>query len=145
MVSDYNPIHLYPATAKLFGFKQPIAHGMFVAAKVFHEALAEWAKAGALVHGRAGVVLAYVQYAMSHHKMLHPHTPAGLSWPVEIDLKFIKPCFLPGKVRFRIYRADANKKAKNGGGEGPCLLVLVTNADKEEEVHLQGTLRAFKA
>lgn len=47
-------------------------------------------------------------------------------------------------MRFQIYRADAHKKAKKGG-EGPCLLVLVTNADKEEELHLQGTLRAFKA
>lgn len=26
---DYNPIHLYGITAKLFGFKQPIAHGMW--------------------------------------------------------------------------------------------------------------------
>lgn len=77
VVSDYNPIHLYPATAKLFGFKRPIAHGMFVAAKVFHEALAEWAKAGALVHGRAGAVLAYVQYAMSHHKHIHTHPQAS--------------------------------------------------------------------
>ncbi|MDM7859752.1 MaoC/PaaZ C-terminal domain-containing protein [Alteromonas sp. ASW11-36] len=25
---DYNPIHLWPLTAKLFGFKRPIAHGM---------------------------------------------------------------------------------------------------------------------
>lgn len=31
--NDYNPIHLYANTAKLFGFKQAIAHGMWTAAK----------------------------------------------------------------------------------------------------------------
>jgi acyl dehydratase len=31
---DYNPIHLFPLTAKLFGFKRQIAHGMCLLAKV---------------------------------------------------------------------------------------------------------------
>jgi len=31
--NDYNPIHLYAQTAKLFGFKQAIVHGMWTAAK----------------------------------------------------------------------------------------------------------------
>lgn len=31
--NDYNPIHLYASTAKMFGFKQAIAHGMWTAAK----------------------------------------------------------------------------------------------------------------
>jgi acyl dehydratase len=30
---DFNPIHLYPLTAKLFGFKQPIMHGMWSLAR----------------------------------------------------------------------------------------------------------------
>ncbi|SHH29214.1 MaoC like domain-containing protein [Hydrocarboniphaga daqingensis] len=30
---DYNPIHLYPITARLFGFKQAIAHGMWTVAR----------------------------------------------------------------------------------------------------------------
>lgn len=30
---DNNPIHLYPATAKLFGFKRPIVHGMWTHAR----------------------------------------------------------------------------------------------------------------
>ncbi len=34
---DYNPIHLWPLTANLFGFKQAIAHGMFTKAVVVSE------------------------------------------------------------------------------------------------------------
>jgi MaoC like domain len=30
---DYNPIHLWPWSAKALGFKQPIAHGMYAVAK----------------------------------------------------------------------------------------------------------------
>ena len=30
---DYNPIHLWPWSAKLFGFARPIAHGMYTLAK----------------------------------------------------------------------------------------------------------------
>jgi len=30
---DYNPIHLFPLTARLFGFKQAIAHGMWTVAR----------------------------------------------------------------------------------------------------------------
>jgi acyl dehydratase len=30
---DRNPIHLYPLTARLFGFKRAIAHGMWTAAR----------------------------------------------------------------------------------------------------------------
>jgi acyl dehydratase len=30
---DYNPIHLWPWSARLFGFKEPIAHGMYSIAK----------------------------------------------------------------------------------------------------------------
>ncbi len=30
---DRNPIHLYPATSRLFGFRQPIAHGMWSKAR----------------------------------------------------------------------------------------------------------------
>jgi acyl dehydratase len=50
VVSDYNPIHLYGVTAKLFGFRKPIAHGMYFAAKGFHEAFDAFKAAG---EGRA--------------------------------------------------------------------------------------------
>lgn len=32
--SDYNPIHLYPWSAKLLGFRRQIAHGMYLVARV---------------------------------------------------------------------------------------------------------------
>lgn len=34
---DGNPIHLYPLTARLFGFKRPIAHGWWVLARALAE------------------------------------------------------------------------------------------------------------
>ncbi len=34
---DYNPIHLYPFSSKLFGFKSPIIHGMWSLARVLGE------------------------------------------------------------------------------------------------------------
>jgi len=32
---DYNPIHLSRVTAKLFGFKRPIIHGIFLVSKAY--------------------------------------------------------------------------------------------------------------
>lgn len=34
IAGDHNPIHLYPFTAKMFGFKRPIIHGMWTLARV---------------------------------------------------------------------------------------------------------------
>ena len=33
IAGDHNPIHLYPITAQLFGFKRPIVHGMWTLAR----------------------------------------------------------------------------------------------------------------
>ena len=33
MSGDYNPIHLYGLTARLLGFRRPIAHGMYLVAR----------------------------------------------------------------------------------------------------------------
>jgi len=33
MSGDYNPVHLWPLTARLFGFKRPIAHGWWALAR----------------------------------------------------------------------------------------------------------------
>lgn len=38
VAGDYNPIHLYPITAKLFGFKRPIIHGMWTVAHLLSKA-----------------------------------------------------------------------------------------------------------
>mgnify|MGYP000170239714 CR=1 FL=1 len=34
---DYNPIHLYGWSAKLFGFKRPIIHGLYMVSKAYSE------------------------------------------------------------------------------------------------------------
>ncbi|WP_088320595.1 MaoC/PaaZ C-terminal domain-containing protein [Kineosporia sp. R_H_3] len=36
VAGDRNPIHLYPLTAKAFGFSRPIAHGLWTAARLTH-------------------------------------------------------------------------------------------------------------
>lgn len=40
---DYNPIHLFPLSARLFGFQRPIAHGMYLKAKCLSAILAQQA------------------------------------------------------------------------------------------------------
>lgn len=52
---DYNPIHLSAATAKLFGFPQAIAHGM-------------WSKAVALAHLRGNLPRSGYEVAVDFHK-----------------------------------------------------------------------------
>ena len=52
---DYNPIHLSAATAKLFGFPQAIAHGM-------------WSKAVALAHLRGHLPRSGYEVAVDFHK-----------------------------------------------------------------------------
>ncbi len=37
IAGDFNPIHLYPITAKLFGFKRPIIHGMWTLGHLLSE------------------------------------------------------------------------------------------------------------
>lgn len=59
VVNDWNPIHISPWTSKLFGFPKPIAHGMYVTTRAFHEALEEYNKAGESANqamARCGVV-----------------------------------------------------------------------------------------
>lgn len=36
VAGDRNPIHLYPLTARPFGFARPIAHGLWTAARLTH-------------------------------------------------------------------------------------------------------------
>ena len=34
LTGDRNPIHLYPLTSQLFGFKRPIAHALYLVSKL---------------------------------------------------------------------------------------------------------------
>lgn len=42
---DYNPHHLYPITARLFGYKRPIAHGMWTLGRALAELGGDWLRA----------------------------------------------------------------------------------------------------
>ena len=41
IAGDFNPIHLYPITARLFGFKRPIVHGMWTLAHLLNQSYSE--------------------------------------------------------------------------------------------------------
>ena len=107
VVSDYNPIHLYSWSAKLFGFKKAIAHGMYVGARALHEALDIWAEDGG-------------------------------KYPVEADVKFIRPCFLGKAVVVKVFRVQDKK-------EGKRLMLVATEKGKEDTVHLTATVRGARA
>jgi hypothetical protein len=65
IAGDRNPIHLWPITAKLFGFKRHIIHGMWLLGRLVAEL----------------------------------DTDVG-DGPVQIDVSFKRPVFLPAKVSF---------------------------------------------
>lgn len=46
VVKDYNPIHLFTWSARLFGFRRAICHGMYVGALALEEALDAWRAEG---------------------------------------------------------------------------------------------------
>lgn len=97
IAGDNNPIHLYPLTARLFGYPRPIAHGMW-----------SLARSCALLQPRLG----------------HP--------PRELEAKFIKPLFLPGRASLRYF------EARGDGGAGLSFRLLGRDGD---QVHLSGVLR----
>lgn len=65
VAGDRNPIHLWPITAKLFGFKRHIIHGMWLLARAIAEL----------------------------------DTDVG-DGPVQVDVAFKRPVFLPGTATF---------------------------------------------
>jgi len=69
---DYNPIHLTSATAKLFGFPQAIAHGM-------------WTKAMAMAHLRGHLPLSGYEVDVDFHK------PVRLPSEVMLDCSEVAP------------------------------------------------------
>jgi hypothetical protein len=75
VAGDYNPIHLYPITARLFGFKRPIVHGMWTLAHVM----------GRLSHDASAP--GHGHYASSHELL-----STG-----SIGVKFRRPLFSPMK------------------------------------------------
>jgi hypothetical protein len=90
IAGDRNPIHLYPWSAKLFGFKRHIIHGMWSLARSVAE--------------------------------LSDDLEPG---PVQLDVRFKRPIFLPGRVVF--------SSGVSGNGQGFCL-----SRPDNAKVHLFG-------
>ncbi|GAB5031598.1 maoc like domain protein [Nannochloropsis oceanica] len=84
VVQDYNPIHLFTVTARLFGFKRAICHGMYVGSLAMEEAMDVW-------RGEVG-------------------KGEGV---MEADVKFIRPCFVGDAFRVKIFKVE-DKKEETG-------------------------------
>lgn len=74
---DYNPIHLHPLSAKLFGLKRHIAHGMWTKAKAFS-----------------------VVAKQLWEKELTAHISPTLPNQLQIDVQFMQMIFLPAQIEF---------------------------------------------
>lgn len=72
---DHNPIHLYAATAKLFGFPKAIAHGM-------------WTKAHSVAAFEGKLPDAYTVHARFKLPLLLPGKAAFTAWTSEDGLAF---------------------------------------------------------
>ncbi|HEX3782796.1 MAG TPA: MaoC/PaaZ C-terminal domain-containing protein [Pseudonocardiaceae bacterium] len=72
---DHNPIHLYPLTARLFGFKRAIAHGM-------------WSKARCLAFFEGRLPSAYTVDVRFKRPILQPATVALHSESTEDGFRF---------------------------------------------------------
>jgi acyl dehydratase len=115
VVQDYNPIHLFSATAKLFGFKRAICHGMYVGALALEEAMDVWKGEGGKGGKGAGVM--------------------------EADVKFIRPCFVGDGFVVKIWKVE-DKKEEGGkklvvvvtqeGKEDTCHLQATVRAAKKD-------------
>ncbi|HJN73033.1 MAG TPA: MaoC/PaaZ C-terminal domain-containing protein [Myxococcota bacterium] len=88
VAGDRNPIHLYPLTAKLFGFRRHIVHGMWSLARCFAE--------------------------------LQDDLPGG---PIELEVAFRRPVFLPSTVFFESGSVDDGIGFRLFDGEGKDHLV----------------------
>jgi acyl dehydratase len=76
---DYNPIHLHPLSAKLFGLKRHIAHGMWTKAKTFSTFTKQlWADA------------------------IKQNVSPPFPQPLTIDVQFLQMLYLPGQVDIRM-------------------------------------------
>ena len=76
---DYNPIHLHPLSAKLFGLKRHIAHGMWTKAKTFS---------------------AVAKYIWASE--IEQQTTPILANTLALKGQFLQMLYLPGKVDIRL-------------------------------------------
>lgn len=89
VAGDHNPIHLYPITAKLFGFRRPIVHGM-------------WTLARALG--------GYAQHLSSDPSVLPEHAALCTG---ALSVRFKRPLLLPSQAEL-ILSASTGERAGHG-------------------------------
>lgn len=110
---DYNPIHLYPWAARLFGFRSHIVHGMCVAEKILPAMLAAAAGSSSpsddLAHGCV----------------------SEARWPVHFEIAFRRPIFLPASAE-AVTRASSHSprtswcEVQVEEGKEPSIVARVT-------------------
>jgi len=82
LCSDYNPIHLYGFTARLFGFKKAIAHGMWILGR-----------------------------SLDFNLKQRTTQFGTLKYPIELYVEFRRPIYLPSKVIISTH-SDKSEKDK---------------------------------
>jgi acyl dehydratase len=107
---DYNPIHVSPLLAKLFGFKQSIAHGNMVLALVMQRAVDN--SDTPLPGGRRGddprAVLGKLW-----------GSPTAKSRPSWLVVDFRRPVFVPSALKIRWAKGRAQVYEETGTGSKP--------------------------
>ena len=115
IAGDHNPIHLYPLTARLFGFKRPIVHGMWTLAR----SLGEYASGLSPERSALGVGA--------------------------LSVKFRRPLLLPSDVTLITSPQQSEEATPSEGAKpqyfdqtsGACLQIL----DARGKVAIEGALR----
>jgi len=88
---DVNPIHLHPATARLFGFRRPLAHGMWSAARLL-------AALDGRLPGALHVDLAFRKPLLVPATVVRVTTPADDGWHVALLSRDGRP-HVDGSIR----------------------------------------------
>lgn len=109
ITGDRNPIHLYAFTAQMFGFKRPIAHALYLVARLE----AALTKAGARAHGLQTAAVRHRRvHARNHRACSTQQTtltaslpnrlqPTGYqpAYPAVFETEFKRPTTLPAKLQ----------------------------------------------
>jgi len=110
---DFNPIHLCATTAKLFGFKQAIAHGMYSKALCVSQLISK---------------LCGTRHSLS----------AGFI----LRCRFVQPILLPANTQFSMYENQVVESKPDGEGanNSAVMFSLQSSKGKRSRLHLSCSL-----